>query len=90
MPSARHEHINLDELRARIRKLTDRELRQFGEAARSKCRDKSPSKVFIIQLEEATAEWRRRHPPKKKRGSAVTLPKRLCESDVSSPNRKGL
>jgi len=55
--------------------MSDRELREFGEAARSKCRDKSPNKVFVIQLEEATAEWRRRHPPKKKRGSAISLPK---------------
>lgn len=56
-----------EELRARLRKMTDRELRQFGEAARSKCQDKSPGKVFVMQLEEATAEWRRRHPPKKKK-----------------------
>jgi hypothetical protein len=75
MSSPRHEGI--DKLRARLREMTDRELREFGEAARSKCRDKSPSKVFVTQLEEATAEWRRRHPPKKKRNSAVDLPELL-------------
>jgi hypothetical protein len=66
MPSQHYECIDLEELRAKVREMTNRELRAFGEAARSKCRDKSPDQIFVTQLEEATAEWRRRHPPKKK------------------------
>jgi len=55
------EEINPDELRARLRKMTDEDLLRFGKAARLMCRDKSPRQVFVIQLEEARAEWRRRH-----------------------------
>ena len=59
---ARDEEIDLDELRSRLRKMTDQDLLRFGKAARFMCRDKSPRQVFVIQLEEARAEWRRRHP----------------------------
>jgi sugar-specific transcriptional regulator TrmB len=51
MSSSRY--VEIEEIRRRIREMSDRELREFGEAARSKCRDKSPNKVFVIQLEEA-------------------------------------
>jgi len=62
-PSYRGEEpINLDPLRERLRKMTEEQLVQFGKAARFMCRDKSPRQVFVIQLEEARAEWRRRHP----------------------------
>jgi hypothetical protein len=59
---ARDEEIDLDELRTRLRKMTDEDLLRFGKAARFMCRDKSPREVFLVQLEEARAEWRRRHP----------------------------
>jgi hypothetical protein len=59
---ARNEGIDLEELRRRLRKMSDEELMRFGKAGRSLCRDKSPRQVFVIQLEEARAEWRRRHP----------------------------
>jgi hypothetical protein len=59
---ARNDGIDLDELRTRLRKMTDDDLLRFGKAARFMCRDKSPRQVFVIQLEEARAEWRRRHP----------------------------
>jgi transcription initiation factor IIE alpha subunit len=49
--------IDLDELRARLRKMTDKELIEYGKAGAS--RDKSPREVFVIQLKEARAEWRR-------------------------------
>ena len=52
--------IDLDQLRARLRKMTDEQLLRFGKAARFMCRDKSPREVFVIQLNEARAEWRRR------------------------------
>ena len=57
---ARNEEIDLNELRARLRKMTDEELVRFGKAARFICRDKSPRQAFVVQLEEARAEWRRR------------------------------
>jgi hypothetical protein len=56
--------LNVDELRTRLRKISDEELRKFGKAARymvsptanmgNRCR------AFVLQLEEARAEWRRR------------------------------
>jgi hypothetical protein len=58
---ARNEGIDLEELRTRLRKMNDEELIRFGKAARSMCRDKAPRQVFVIQLEEAKAEWRRRY-----------------------------
>jgi hypothetical protein len=39
---ARDEEIDLDELRARLRKMTDDDLLRFGKAARFMCRDKVP------------------------------------------------
>ena len=54
--------IYLDELRTRLRKMSDEDLLRFGKAARFMCRDKSPREVFVIQLEEARSEWRQRYP----------------------------
>ena len=54
--------IDVEQLRARLRKMTDEELLRFGKAARFMCRDKSPREVFVVQLKEARAEWRRRNP----------------------------
>ena len=56
--------FNLEELRARLRKMTDSELRRFGRAARFTCSPranlgKPPRECFVIQFEEARAEWRR-------------------------------
>jgi hypothetical protein len=57
--------IDLEELQARLRKMSDTELRRFGKAAAAMCSPranlgKPPRKAFVIQLEEARAEWRRR------------------------------
>jgi hypothetical protein len=57
--------INLEELRARLRKMTDSELSRFGKAAKFMCSPganlgKPPREAFVVQLEEARAEWRRR------------------------------
>ena len=64
--------INLEQLRGRLRGMSDKELRQFGTAARhmcSKLRSRQPDDVprieFEVQLAETTAEWKRRHSPKK-------------------------
>jgi hypothetical protein len=59
--------FNVEELRTRLHVMPDEKLRQFGEAARYMCTpeansQKSPMPIYVLQLEEATAEWRRRHP----------------------------
>lgn len=58
--------IDLDELRARLRKLTDAELIAFGKSVRYMCSpaanlDKPPREPFVIQLREAREEWMRRN-----------------------------
>jgi len=50
------------QLRERLRKMSDTELMRFGKAARSLCRHRDCPETFKRQLEEARAEWRRRHP----------------------------
>jgi hypothetical protein len=57
--------VDLDSLRARLRKMNDHELQRFGLAAKSMCSPDAyfgqrPRQVFVIQLEEARAEWNRR------------------------------
>jgi hypothetical protein len=57
--------IDLEQLRARLRKMTDSELRRFGRAARFMCSPganlgRPPRECFVIQFEEARAEWKRR------------------------------
>ena len=39
---ARDEEIDLDKLRARLRRMSDEDLLRFGKATRFMCRDKSP------------------------------------------------
>jgi hypothetical protein len=56
----------LEDIRAPLRKMTDLELRQYGQAAKSLADHfGTPNQAFKIQLDEARAEWRRRHPPNK-------------------------
>jgi hypothetical protein len=52
---------DLDELRTRLREMNDVELVRFGRACSQKADTEAPNQPFIIQLEEAQAEWRRRH-----------------------------
>jgi hypothetical protein len=56
--------IDLESLRTRLRKMNNQELRRFGLAAKFMCSPgaggKPPRQVFVIQLEEAKAEWERR------------------------------
>jgi hypothetical protein len=59
--------FNVEELRTRLRVMPDEKLHQFGEAARYMCTPeanlhKLPLPIYVLQLEEATVEWRRRHP----------------------------
>ena len=56
----------IERIRERLRKMSDLELRQYGRAARDLANPKKnfgpPNPSFAIQLAEARAEWRRRHP----------------------------
>ena len=45
----------LEQLRNRLRKMTDAQLMSFGKAARSLCRDPKCPEVFKRQLEESTS-----------------------------------
>jgi hypothetical protein len=56
-----------EELRKRLREMSDLELRRFGERARKLSDPKmnlGATEPHVMELEEARAEWRRRHPPK--------------------------
>jgi hypothetical protein len=66
-PSTAFDEIDVNEVRERLRKMTDRQLVEFGKAASLMCSPavnfgKPPREAFLIQLREARAEWRRRHP----------------------------
>ena len=57
--------FNVDELRERLQKMSDVELRKFGQAAQRMISPKAnpgqrPPEVFVIQLGEARIEWKRR------------------------------
>jgi hypothetical protein len=66
MESIRLTALDVDAFRTRLRKMSDEELRKFGKAARymvspTANMGKPPLPAFMLQLEEARAEWRRRH-----------------------------
>jgi hypothetical protein len=57
--------FNVDELRERLQKMPDAELRTFGQAVQRMVSPKAnpgqpPPEVFVIQLDEARKEWKRR------------------------------
>jgi hypothetical protein len=57
--------IDLEEFRARLRKMTDAELLRYGKAARYMCSPtayygKAPRETFVIQLRECRVEFKRR------------------------------
>jgi hypothetical protein len=57
--------FQLETVRARLRKMSDADLLRFGRAAASLCKPENqfgrpPRTVFVDQLNEARAEWRRR------------------------------
>lgn len=59
--------FDVEAFRVRLRRMTDAQLRRYGEAGAFLCRPEQcvhgkPREVFVIQLEETRAEWRRRHP----------------------------
>jgi hypothetical protein len=54
-----------EDLRKRLRDMSKLELRRFGERARKLSDPKmnsGPTEPHVRELEEARAEWRRRHP----------------------------
>ena len=57
---------DVERIRERLRKMSDHELRKFGRSARDMADPKknfgAPNPAFKIQLDEARAERRRRHP----------------------------
>ena len=69
--------LDVGALRTRLRKMSDEELRKFGEAGKYMVSPranmgKPPLPAFVVQLEEARAEWRRRrngHQPERKAGA---------------------
>lgn len=66
MGSVGFQLFQLDEGRARLRKMSDANLPRFGRAAASPCEPdgnfgEPPRRVFVEQLEEVRREWRRRH-----------------------------
>jgi hypothetical protein len=57
--------FSVEEIREYIRKLSDEDLLRYGRAARymttpEATRGKPPRQVFLVQLEECRAEWKRR------------------------------
>jgi hypothetical protein len=58
--------LDVDGLRTRLRKISDEELRKFAAAARymvspTANMGRPPLPDFVLQLEEARVEWRRRY-----------------------------
>ena len=60
-------NFNIEVVRLRLRKMSDAELLRFGQAAKYMCSPranmgKPPREEFVVQLEEARKEWKRRNP----------------------------
>jgi hypothetical protein len=71
------DEVDLEAYRARLSKMTDEELIREGRAGRHMCSPmvnfgKPPRKAFVVQLEEAKTEWRRRHPKTDNDGFATS------------------
>ena len=68
--------IDVEDLRERLRKMTDAELLRFCKDNRYMCGPyanlgKPPLEAFVIQLREARAEWKRRYPKANQFGFSV-------------------
>lgn len=59
-------NFSAEELRNRLRAMADPELLRYGQAANYMASPQAnygnPVAVYIVQLQEARREWRRRHP----------------------------
>jgi hypothetical protein len=64
---------SIEQVRERIRKMSDAELRKYGRCAQDSSDPKKNfgprNPAFQVQLNEARAEWRRRHPAASSRRS---------------------
>jgi hypothetical protein len=63
--------FNVEQLHTFLRGMSDDELLKFGKSAKSLCdpaknSGRPPREIFVIQLQEARKEWRRRHPKETK------------------------
>jgi hypothetical protein len=69
--------LKVGQLRRRLRRMPETELLRFGQAAKYKCSREAnygpPRDLFIVQLREARAEWRGRHPKLPLKESRVRL-----------------
>jgi len=57
-----------EEVRARLEKMSDAQLIEHRKTLRDFCKPtpgRGTDKGWLMQLNEARAEWKRRHPPKK-------------------------
>jgi len=69
MQSIQLANFDLDALRTRLQKMSDEQLQNLGKAARymvspTANMGKPPLPTFVLQLEEAREEWRRRQKEK--------------------------
>jgi ATP-dependent DNA ligase len=55
------EEIDLEKIRARLRKMTDDQLVRYGKSAAFMAK-RDDRETWRVQLNEARAEWKRRHP----------------------------
>ncbi len=58
----------LEEIRSELTAMSDPQLIEHGKALRKFCRRLPGQKIdsmWLMQMNEARAEWNRRHPPKK-------------------------
>jgi hypothetical protein len=67
MQSVGASEFNVENLRKRLERMSDDELTRFGKACRELLTPQAnlgrpPREVFVIQLQEARKEWRRRQP----------------------------
>ena len=67
MQSIQMAEFDREALRTRLQKMSDEQLRKFGETAKymvspTANMGKPPLPTFVLQLAEARVEWRRRHP----------------------------
>jgi hypothetical protein len=57
---------SVEQIRERLRRMSDLELRKFGQAAKLMADPSknfgTPNPAFKTQLDEGRAEWRRRYP----------------------------
>jgi hypothetical protein len=68
--------VDVHELRERLHKMSDEDLRWFGRGAEFMCSPGAngcmpPRECFVVQLGEAKAEWERRH---EHRRAVLTIP----------------